>query len=88
MTYTRARPPSRTLMDPLHALILTFANDSSNLMGAYTAAKDAQEATSTLEAKAGRSAYIEKSKVAESAIPDAGATGVVRLLDGLMKTLI
>ena len=45
--------------------------DSSNLMKAYTAAKEAQEATATLEAKAGRSAYIEKSKVSEANIPDA-----------------
>lgn len=71
MGYTRARPPSRTLVDPLSSFIGTFANDSSNLMKAYIAAKEAQEATATLEAKAGRSAYIEKSKVSEANIPDA-----------------
>jgi len=86
--YTRARPPSRTLVDPLSSFILTFANEPDNLAAAYHAAQQAQEATATLDAKAGRAAYIEKSKVSESKIPDAGATGVIRLLDGLVRVIV
>ena len=73
--YTRARPPSRTLVDPLSSFILTLSSDPTNLAGAYHAAQEANDATATLEAKAGRSAYIEKSKVSEAKIPDAGSTG-------------
>lgn len=86
--YTHARPPSRTLVDPLSSFILTLSSDPENLAGAYHAAQDAQDATRTQDAKAGRAAYIDKSKVAESGVPDAGATGVVRLLDGLIKVIV
>jgi len=87
-SYTRARPPSRTLVDPLSSFCLTFGLDPTDFNKAYQAAKEAQEATATMDAKAGRAAYIEKSKVQESNCYDAGATGVVRILDGVMAKLI
>lgn len=85
--YTRARPPSRTLMDPLAAFIGTFSQNPSDFNKAYQAAQDATAATSQQEAKAGRAAYVEKSKVSESQIPDAGAAGICFLLDGIKQTL-
>ncbi|CAL1715006.1 unnamed protein product [Somion occarium] len=53
-TYTRARPPSRTLVDPL-------------------------------DAKAGRSAYVEGDRLKTERIPDPGAWGVKAILQALVK---
>lgn len=55
-TVTRARPGSRTLIDPLSAFCLAFESNPSDLAGAYKAAQKAQESTATMESKAGRSA--------------------------------
>ena len=85
--YTQARPPSRTLVDPLAAFILTFAYDSTNFMTAFDNAQEATEATKTLDAKAGRAAYIDKDKVSSSNVPDAGAYGVLKLLEGIKSTI-
>lgn len=83
--YTRARPPSRTLVDPLATFILTFSTE--NFAKSYDAAKEAAEATKVLEAKAGRAAYVDKSKIADAGVPDAGAWGVLMMLDGIKSVL-
>ncbi|GAA5894307.1 hypothetical protein JCM5296_005133 [Sporobolomyces johnsonii] len=88
--YTRARPPSRTLVDPLSSFILTFSSDPSNpktLLDAFNAAQEAAEATRDLDAKAGRAAYVDQEKIREAAVPDAGAWGMATLLRGVKETL-
>ncbi|BGP44681.1 hypothetical protein JCM10450v2_000495 [Rhodotorula kratochvilovae] len=88
--YTRARPPSRTLVDPLSSFILTFSaspTDEGALTHAFAAAKEAAEATRDLDAKAGRAAYVDQEKIREAAVPDAGAWGVWKLLEGVQKVL-
>lgn len=85
--YTRARPPSRTLVDPLSSFILTFASDPSRLSHAIKAAQEAAEATRDLDAKAGRAAYVDQDKIREASVPDAGAWGVWKLLEGMQKAL-
>ncbi|KAF5362499.1 hypothetical protein D9756_002295 [Leucocoprinus leucothites] len=83
-TYTRARPPSRTLVDPLSAFISTFSSsDGKNLQDAVQAASQAAEATKDLEAKAGRSAYVEGDKLKQEQIPDPGAWGVRTILENI-----
>ncbi|GAA5995180.1 uncharacterized protein JCM10292_004583 [Rhodotorula paludigena] len=86
--YTRARPPSRTLVDPLSSFILTFsASPSDGLTHAFKAAHEAAEATRDLDAKAGRAAYVDQEKIREAAVPDAGAWGVWTLLQGIQKVI-
>ncbi|GAA5940291.1 uncharacterized protein JCM15063_002590 [Sporobolomyces koalae] len=88
--YTRARPPSRTLIDPLSSFILTLASDASEpktLVQAFTAAHEAAEATRDLDAKAGRAAYVDQDKIRDAAVPDAGAWGVWKMLEGVQKAL-
>lgn len=83
-TYTRARPPSRTLVDPLSAFIRTFSlGDGQNLRDAASAASRAAEETKNLEAKAGRSAYIEGDKLKREQIPDPGAWGIKIILENI-----
>ncbi|GAA5831207.1 hypothetical protein JCM3766R1_002968 [Sporobolomyces carnicolor] len=88
--YTRARPPSRTLIDPLSSFILTLASspsDHKTLVSAFSAAKEAAEATRDLDAKAGRAAYVDQEKIREASVPDAGAWGVWKLLQGIKEVL-
>jgi dihydroxyacetone kinase len=80
-TYTHARPPSRTLIDPLTAFIETFPDGFAK---AVQAAGNAAEATRTMDAKVGRSAYIEVERLKEKGVPDPGAWGVKTLLEGLL----
>lgn len=82
-SYTRARPPSRTLVDPLDAFITTLS--SSRLVDAVEAASKAAEATKKLEAKAGRSAYVESGFLQKEQVPDPGAWGVKLILENLLK---
>jgi triose/dihydroxyacetone kinase / FAD-AMP lyase (cyclizing) len=76
-SYTRARPPSRTLVDPLAAFI-------ENLDGGYekavNAAAAAAEKTKDIEAKAGRSAYVDSALLTKERVADPGAWGVREIL--------
>ncbi|KAF9245255.1 hypothetical protein BU15DRAFT_85598 [Melanogaster broomeanus] len=81
-TYTRARPPSRTLIDPLTAFVDTLP---AGLEGAVGAVQDAAEKTRDIEAKAGRSAYIEGERLKEKRVPDPGAWGVKVIIEALAK---
>lgn len=83
-TYTRARPPSRTLVDPLQAFIETFAKAPDDLAAAVKAAGDAALNTRDLVAKAGRSAYVEGDRLKEERVPDPGAWGVKAIVEGLL----
>lgn len=82
-TYTRARPPSRTLVDPLSAFVKSFS--AGNLASAVKVAAEAAEDTKNLAAKAGRSAYIEGDALKKEQIPDPGAWGVKVLLEALVN---
>jgi hypothetical protein len=86
-TYTRARPPSRTLVDPLAAFVTTLSLDPSDTAGAVTAAREAAEATSLLDAKVGRAAYVNREDLREHQVPDAGAWGVNTLIEGVWSVL-
>ncbi|KAF8637581.1 hypothetical protein AX17_002650 [Amanita inopinata Kibby_2008] len=61
-SYTRARPPSRTLVDPL-AVFVESLTSNGDFEAAVRAAAIAAEATKDIEAKAGRSAYVEGSRL-------------------------
>ena len=83
-TYTRARPPSRTLVDPLQAFIDALASSPNDFAAAVKAAGEAAQKTSELVAKAGRSAYVEGDRLKQEKIPDPGAWGVKAILEGLL----
>lgn len=84
-SYTRARPPSRTLVDPLAAFIEALAkNDGNDLAGAVRAASASAERTKDVEAKAGRSAYVEGDRLREQRVADPGAWGVKTILESLV----
>jgi dihydroxyacetone kinase len=98
-TYTRARPPSRTLVDPLAAFLDALGSvteeggNSDNgkvdnrvkIAAAVRKAGEAAEKTRELEAKAGRAAYVEEGRLKEDGgMPDPGAWGVKVLLEGLL----
>ncbi|KAJ7360832.1 dihydroxyacetone kinase [Mycena albidolilacea] len=81
-TYTRARPPSRTLVDPLAAFVDAFS-DAAAFDGAVKAAGAAAEHTKDVDAKAGRSAYVDKGVLSREKVPDPGAWGVKTILEAL-----
>ncbi|KAJ2930839.1 hypothetical protein H1R20_g6263, partial [Candolleomyces eurysporus] len=83
-TYTRARPPSRTLVDPLAAFINEIKkNRGQDFASAVRLAAQATEATKDLEAKAGRSAYVQSEQLQKEQVPDPGAWGVKTILESL-----
>ncbi|KAJ6480947.1 dihydroxyacetone kinase [Mycena sanguinolenta] len=82
-TYTRARPPSRTLVDPLAAFVDAFGNGSADFAGAVKAAAAAAEHTKDVDAKAGRSAYVDTAVLRGEKVPDPGAWGVKTILEAL-----
>ena len=84
-TYTRARPPSRTLVDPLATFIEALAAvQGADVAAAAAKAGEAALKTRDLEAKAGRSAYVEGDRLREERVPDPGAWGVKVILEGLL----
>ncbi|GJE91162.1 dihydroxyacetone kinase [Phanerochaete sordida] len=84
-TYTRARAPSRTLVDPLQAFVEALARGrGADFAGAVQAAGAAALATRDLEAKAGRSAYVEGDRLRAEKVPDPGAWGVKAIVEGLL----
>jgi triose/dihydroxyacetone kinase / FAD-AMP lyase (cyclizing) len=82
-TYTRARPPSRTLIDPLAAFTDAFTANPSDLQSAVKKAAEVAEATRDIEARVGRSAYLEAGLLKRERVPDPGAWGVKVLLEAL-----
>ncbi|GBE86465.1 Dihydroxyacetone kinase 1 [Sparassis crispa] len=83
-TYTRARPPSRTLVDPLEAFVTALPANTTDFSGAVKAASDAALKTRDLEAKAGRSAYVEGDRLRQERVPDPGAWGVKVIVENLL----
>ncbi|EGN96653.1 hypothetical protein SERLA73DRAFT_111299 [Serpula lacrymans var. lacrymans S7.3] len=80
-TYTRARPPSRTLVDPLAAFVEALPKGAAS---AVRLAGSAAEHTRDVEAKAGRSAYVEGERLKAEHVPDPGAWGVKVVLEALV----
>ncbi|KIJ65709.1 hypothetical protein HYDPIDRAFT_187408 [Hydnomerulius pinastri MD-312] len=81
-SYTRARPPSRTLVDPLAAFVAALP---AGLEGAVEAVQDAAEKTKDIEAKAGRSAYVEGDRLRAERIADPGAWGVKVIIEAIAQ---
>ena len=77
---TRARPPSRTLVDPLEAFVESLPQ---GLSSAADAAHAAADKTKELVAKAGRGAYVNQEDLKKREVPDPGAWGIWRIVDGL-----
>ena len=82
--YTRARRPSRTLVDPLSAFVESFVS-GGDLVEAVGAAASATDQTKDVEAKAGRSAYLESESLKKEKLADPGAWGVKLILEALIK---
>ncbi|KAF8605858.1 dihydroxyacetone kinase [Ceratobasidium sp. AG-I] len=82
-TYTRARPPSRTLVDPLDAFVKSLGDPRVPLGQAFDTAQQTAENTKNLPARAGRAAYVDANTVKGTCDP--GAWGVRCLLRGLLK---
>ncbi|KIK68701.1 hypothetical protein GYMLUDRAFT_154399 [Collybiopsis luxurians FD-317 M1] len=86
-TYTRARPPSRTLVDPLDAFIASLYTNSGDYKGAINGAVQAAHATRGMVAKAGRAVYSgtgNEGGEGEHGEMDPGAWGVAVLLRALV----
>ena len=85
-TYTRARPPSRTLIDPLAAFVDAFSANTSDLRAAVKRAAEAAEATRDTEARVGRSAYVDAERLKQERVPDPGAWGIKVILEALVDS--
>ncbi|OCF31435.1 dihydroxyacetone kinase [Kwoniella heveanensis CBS 569] len=81
--YTSARPPSRTLVDPLAAFTEVLAANPHQLAEAAKSAKDAALNTAKLVASAGRAAYVDQAALQEEDVPDPGAWGLTILFEGI-----
>ncbi|KAJ1306662.1 hypothetical protein OPQ81_007657 [Rhizoctonia solani] len=82
-TYTRARPPSRTLIDPLAAFVESLKDPGVHLDQAFEAAQRAAEDTKNLPARAGRAAYVNAEAVKGTCDP--GAWGDLLSLAGFAQ---
>jgi dihydroxyacetone kinase len=60
-----------------------LSGEDNNFQDAVRAAGQAAEATKNMEAKAGRSAYVEGDKLKQEQIPDPGAWGVKIILENI-----
>ncbi|KAG8760157.1 Dihydroxyacetone kinase 2 [Serendipita sp. 396] len=83
-TYTRARPPSRTLIDPLDAFIRAL-NAGKAWKAAALLAGQAAESTKSLPAKVGRAAYVEQKNL--NAVCDPGAWSVKTILEAACSVI-
>ncbi|KAI9714634.1 MAG: hypothetical protein M1812_006299 [Candelaria pacifica] len=80
LKYTSARLGDRTMMDCLIPFVTTLKG-VRNEHEALEEAKKGVEGTKNLEAKLGRSTYLDES--ATQGVPDPGAYGLLKLLEGL-----
>lgn len=80
LQYTRARVGDRTMMDTLIPFI-DVLNGSGNVEEALSKARAGVEGTKKMEAKLGRSTYLDES--ATQGVPDPGAYGLLVILQGM-----
>lgn len=79
--YTNARMGDRTVMDALIPFVENL--DGSGTERALEKAREGVEGTKMMEAKLGRSAYLDEG--ATQGTPDPGAFGLLVLLEGMCK---
>lgn len=82
LRYTRARLGDRTLLDALMPFVETLVQTGDSKK-AVEKAEEGVERTKELEAKLGRSTYLDDS--ATKGVPDPGAYGLLVLLKGLCE---
>ncbi|KAF8849982.1 Dak phosphatase [Acephala macrosclerotiorum] len=82
LMYTRARLGDRTCLDCLIPFVETL-KESGEAKSALAAAEKGVESTKKLEAKLGRSSYLDES--ATRGVPDPGAYGLSMLLEGMVN---
>lgn len=82
LRYTRARRGDRTCLDTLIPFVETLAA-TDNAERALEEADRGNEGTKRMAASLGRSAYLDES--ATQGVPDPGAYGLLKLLEGLTK---
>jgi hypothetical protein len=80
--YTRARLGDRTMMDALIPFVRKFG-ETGDVEEAVERAREGVEGTKTMEAKLGRSTYLDES--ATNGVPDPGAYGLLVLLQGMAR---
>lgn len=80
LKYTRAREGDRTMMDCLIPFVDTFAK-TGDKQKALVEARKGMDSTKDLEAKLGRSTYLDESAI--KGVPDPGAYGLLVLLEGM-----
>lgn len=83
MKYTRARLGDRTMMDALIPFVETLAK-TGDVQRAIADSKTGVEGTKKMEAKLGRSTYLDES--ATQGVPDPGAYGLWVLLSGMAES--
>lgn len=81
--YTPARPGDRTLIDALLPFLETLKETQGDLHAAVEAARKGAENTRGMKASLGRTVYV--GDVGD--VPDPGAVGVLRLVEGLGEGL-
>jgi len=69
-------------VDPLAAFIDVLSHGFAE---AVTAARNAAQATQDIDAKAGRSVYIEGDRLRRDRVPDPGAWAVKVILESLLE---
>jgi dihydroxyacetone kinase len=82
LKYTRARLGDRTCLDCLIPFV-EMLKETDNLAKALAEAEKGVETTKTLEAKLGRSSYLDEA--ATRGVPDPGAYGLLMLLEGMVS---
>lgn len=80
LKYTRARKGDRTMMDCLIPFVETYV-ETGDKQKALMEAREGVDSTKDLEAKLGRSTYLDES--ATKGVPDPGAYGLLVLLEGM-----
>ncbi|KAK4997253.1 hypothetical protein LTR66_003289 [Elasticomyces elasticus] len=84
LQYTQARLGDRTCLDCLIPFVRTLKETGGDAQKALEKASAGVEETKRLEAKLGRSSYLDES--ATRGVPDPGAYGLLVLLEGLCSS--
>jgi hypothetical protein len=84
LKYTRAILGDRTCLDCLIPIVETFKRTGDEDKALRDAEKGV-ESTTKLEAKLGRSSYLDEA--ATRGVPDPGAYGLLKLLEGMVSSI-
>lgn len=83
LKYTRARLGDRTCLDCLLPFVAAFKDTGGDAPKALKEAEIGLNGTLRMEAKLGRSAYLDSATT--DGTPDPGAYGVLKLLEGMIN---